>query len=192
MTRQFLIALSLVAGLALSAPAHAAEYLIDSAKAHASVNFRIKHLGFSWLTGRFDNFSGTFSFDETNPEASSISVEIDTASVNTNHAPRDNHIRSADFLDVEFFPTATFVSTSATVTGEGKGVVTGNLTLHGVTREIAIDVEYIGGGEDPWGNIRQGFAGTMSFAMPDFGIDYDLGPASRTVEMTLHVEGIRQ
>jgi len=192
MKRKLLIALSVVAGLGLSNPVAAAEYLIDSAGSHASINFRIIHLGFSWLTGRFDTFSGAFNFEEGNPGNSTITVKIDTASVNSNHGKRDNHLRSADFLDVASFPTATFVSTSASTTGERTGIVKGNLTLHGVTREIAIDVEYIGGGNDPWGNFRQGFAGTTSFALADFGIDYDLGPASRIVEMSLHVEGIRQ
>jgi len=107
MIRHFLIALCLIAGLAPSAPAQPAEYLIDSVKAHAAANFCIKHLGFNWQTGRFDNLSGSFSFDEANPRASSIFVKIDTASVNTNHARRNNHIRSADFLDLEFSPAAT-------------------------------------------------------------------------------------
>lgn len=192
MIRYLLIVSTVVVALGLPAPLRAAEYLIDSGSSHASINFRVKHLGFSWLTGRFDTFAGSFNFDEADPAASSISVTIDTASVNSNHAKRDNHLRSPDFLDVEFFPEATFQSTSASVTGDGKGVVKGDLTLHGETREIAIDVEYIGGGNDPWGGYRVGFAGTTSFALADFGIDYDLGPASRIVEMSLHVEGIRQ
>jgi polyisoprenoid-binding protein YceI len=110
------------------------------------------------------------------------------------HQPRarDNHIRSADLLDVEFFPTATFESMGITVTGDGTRIIKGSLTLHGVTQEVTIYAGYIGGGKDPWGNVRRGFAGTMSFAMPDFGINCDLGPASRTVEMKLHIEGISQ
>jgi len=170
----------------------AADYVVDTKGAHASINFRVKHLGYSWLTGRFDTFSGEFSFDPAKPEAAKISIEIDTASVNSNHAKRDKHLRSADFLDVDKFPKATFLSTSAQKTGDNKGVVKGNLTLHGVTKEIAIDVEYIGGGKDPWGGYREGFAGTVSFPMADFGIDYDLGPASRIVELDLHVEGKRK
>ena len=93
-------------------PATAADYVIDTKNAHASITFRIKHLGFSWLTGRFDKFSGNFSFDDKNPDASKVKVEIDTASVDTNHAERDKHLRAADLLDTDEFPTATFESTS--------------------------------------------------------------------------------
>lgn len=118
----------------LAGTANAADYIIDTKGAHASINFRVKHLGFSWLTGRFDTFSGTFSFDPKNPAASKISLEIDTASVNSNHAKRDKHIRNADFLEVDKYPKATFVSTSRKVTGERTGIVKGNLTLRGITK----------------------------------------------------------
>ena len=93
--------------LALSAPVSAADYEIDSKGAHASINFRIKHLGFSWLSGRFDTFTGTFTYDDKAPAASAVKVEIDTASVNSNQAERDKHLRSPDFLDVAKFPKAT-------------------------------------------------------------------------------------
>ena len=99
------------AAMALAAPASAADYVIDTKGGHASINFKIPHLGFSWLTGRFDTFSGTFTYDDKKPEASKVSVEIDTTSLNSNHAERDKHLRSADFLDAAKFPKATFVST---------------------------------------------------------------------------------
>lgn len=173
-------------------PLQAANYAIDVKGAHASINFRVKHLGFSWLTGRFDKFSGNFAFDETKPEASSIAVEIDTTSVNSNHAARDKHLRSADFLHVDKFPKASFKSKTVKVTGDKTAVVTGDLTFLGVTKEIAIDVSYIGGGKDPWGGFRQGFEGKTQFRMADFGVKKSLGPASEIVELTLQVEGIRQ
>ena len=169
----------------------AADYVIDSKGAHASINFRIKHLGYSWLTGRFDKFSGNFSFDENAPADSKVKVTIDTASVNTNHAERDKHIRSGDFLEVTKFPKASFESTSMKVTGKS-AVMNGNLTLHGVTRNIAINVDYIGGGKDPWGGFRQGFSGTAKITLADYGINYNLGPDAKELELTLHVEGIRQ
>jgi len=179
--------------LALSQPAAAADYVIDTKNAHASINFRISHLGFSWLVGRFNRFSGTFSFDDTNPAASKVKVEIDAQSVDTNHAERDKHIRKPDFLDVAKYPTATFESTAVKITGEGKATILGSLTLHGVTKEIAIEAERVGGGNDPWGGVRAGFAGTTTLSLADFGIDFShLGPASKEVELTLNVEGIRQ
>ncbi len=188
--------LTLATGLALTVlpviPAHAADYVIDKKGQHASINFRVKHLGFSWLVGRFDTFDGTFSFDNAKPEASKVKVSIDTASVNSNHAERDKHLRSADFLDVAAFPTATFESTSVTPKGEGKAAIAGKLTLHGVTKDITLDADYIGGGDDPWGGQRQGFSGKTTLNLADFGIKKDLGPASKTVELTLEVEGVKQ
>ncbi|MHC8509905.1 MAG: YceI family protein [Rhodospirillales bacterium] len=190
MIRRFIFAAALM--FAAAPPAAAADYVIDFEGAHASINFRVQHLGYSWLTGRFDKFSGAFSFDAAKPEAASIAVDIDTASVSSNHARRDNHLRSPDFLDVKKYPKASFKSTSVKVTGAKTGQMTGDLTLHGVTKPIVIDVEFIGEGSDPWGGHRAGFSGKTSFTMADFGIDYDLGPASRTVEMDLHVEGVRR
>ncbi len=185
------VSLALMAAV-LSAPAaRAAEYVIDTAKAHASINFRIKHLGFSWLTGRFDTFNGTFSFDEANPEASKVKVEIDTGSVNSNHAERDKHLRSKDFLDSASFPKATFESTSVKMDGD-TAKITGNLTLRGVTKEVTIDATRVGGGPDPWKQYREGFTGTTSLKLKDFGIDFNLGPASEVVELGLEVEGVRQ
>jgi len=182
-----------VFGLTISASgsARAADYVIDTKGTHASINFRIKHLGYSWLTGRFDKFSGNFSFDEKAPADTKIKVEIDTASINSNNATRDKHIRSGDFLDVAKFPKASFESTSLEVTGKS-AVVHGKLTLHGVTRDIAIKADHVGGGKDPWGGFRQGFVGTTKISLADFGINYNLGPASKELELDLNIEGIRQ
>lgn len=182
----------LAASIVLVAPASAADYAFDIKGAHASINFRVKHLGFSWLAGRFDTFNGNFSYDEKAPEKSSVSVEIDTASVNSNHAERDKHLRSADFLDVAKFPKATFVSKSVTPKAGGKATIVGDLTLRGVTKEVAIEATAIGGGADPWGGVRQGFEGVTSFKLADFGVPKDLGPASKDVELMLHVEGVKK
>lgn len=171
---------------------HAADYVIDSKGAHAFIQFRIKHLGYSWLLGRFNSFNGEFSYDEKNPSASSIVVNIDPASIDSNHAERDKHLRDKDFLDVKKYPEARFVSTSFKETGNGKAELTGNLTLRDVTRPVTIDVEHIGHGKDPWGGYRRGFAGTTRIVLKDFNINYDLGPASREVELFLSIEGIRK
>ncbi len=188
-----LIAGAILAGATLSAPAlYAADYAIDTKGAHASINFRVSHLGYSWLEGRFNEFDGQFSFDEANPAASKVTVNINTSSVDSNHAERDKHIRSDDFLDVEKFPKATFESTAFNMNGDGTALMTGNLTLHGVTQPVEIAVSKIGEGDDPWGGYRAGFSGSTEFKMKDFGITKNLGPASETVYMELHVEGIRQ
>jgi polyisoprenoid-binding protein YceI len=178
--------------IAMSAPNAAAEYVIDTKGGHASINFRVQHLGFSWLTGRFDTFSGTFRYDDKNPSTSGISVTIDTTSVNSNHAERDKHLRGADFLDVARFPQATFVSRSVTPDGNGKAVIAGDFTLRGITRPVVITAAYIGGGADPWGGFRQGFTGKTELALSEFGIVRELGPAAKTVELEFHVEGVRK
>ncbi len=186
-------ALALAAALALPALAPAADYAIDTKGAHAFIQFRIQHLGYSWLYGRFNTFDGTFSYDAKDPAASKVDVTIDTASIDSNHAERDKHLRSDDFLDVEKYPQARFVSTGFTDKGDGTATLSGDFTLHGVTKPIVIDVSKVGEGEDPWGGYRAGFSGTTTIKLADFGITKkNLGPASQEVELTLSVEGIRQ
>ncbi|MCB1869757.1 MAG: YceI family protein [Gammaproteobacteria bacterium] len=189
--RQFMPLIA-AAGIALSAPLSAEEYLIDTQGAHAFVQFKISHLGYSWVIGRFNDFRGSFSYYEQNPAASKVSVTINTASVDSNHAERDKHLRSADFLEVNSFGTATFTSTSFEEQGNGKALLKGDLTLHGVTMPVTIDVTHIGAGKDPWGGYRRGFEGTTRLGLKDFGIPKDLGPASQEVEIFLSIEGIRQ
>ncbi len=173
-------------------PAKAADYVIDTKGAHAFIQFKIKHLGYSWLLGRFNTFDGSFSYDEKNPSAAKIVVNIDPASIDSNHAERDKHLRDKDFLHVKKYPKAKFVSTSFKETGNGNAILKGDFTLRGVTRSITIDVKHVGHGRDPWGGYRRGFEGKTSFALKDFGIDYNLGPASKEVELFLSVEGIRK
>lgn len=166
------------------------DYTIDTA--HTSIQFKIAHLGYSWLYGRFNTFDGEFSYDEKNPAAAEVSVSIDTASVYSNHAERDKHLRGDDFLDVKKYPQATFVSTGFTDNGSGTGILQGNFTLHGVTKPLSIDVKQVGAGKDPWGGYRRGFEGTTRLALKDYDIDFDLGPASTEVELIINVEGIRK
>ncbi len=183
----------LIAGLTFGSTAVMADdYVIDTKGAHASIKFRVQHLGYSWLYGRFNEFSGNFSYDEKQPDKSSVEVTIKTSSVDSNHAERDKHLRSDDFLNVAKYPEAKFISTGYTQGKDGTGVLKGNLTLNGVTKPLEIDVEFIGTGNDPWGGYRVGFEGTTRFAMADFGIVKDLGPKSKDVEMILSVEGIKQ
>lgn len=192
MISKTLIGLGLAAILSIPGLSSAEEYLIDTPKAHASIQFRVKHLGISWLYGRFNDFAGRFSYDEKNPAASRVEVVVKTASLDSNHAERDKHLRSADFLDVAKYPEARFVSTAFKDSGSGQAVLEGNLSLHGVTRPLSIAVAATGQGADPWGGYRRGFLGTTSLKLADFGINFDLGPATREVELTLSVEGIRQ
>lgn len=192
MNAQTLKALTLTAALAMPAMAVAENYTIDTEGAHAFIQFRIQHLGYSWLYGRFNDFAGRFTYDVDDPSKSYTEVVIKTASLDSNHAERDKHLRGDEFLDVDKHPEARFVSTAYEEHGDGKATLQGELTLHGVTRPVTIAVESIGHGPDPWGGYRRGFHGTTILKLKDFGIDYDLGPASTTVELILSVEGIRR
>lgn len=168
------------------------EYIIDTEGMHASIQFRIKHLGYSWLYGRFNDFSGKFTYNPTKPEDATTEVVIKTGSVDTNQAERDKNLRSEAFLDAEKFPEATFTSTTYIPGADGKGKLEGELTLRGITKPLTIEVEETGAGNDPWGGYRRGFTGTTTFALKDFGIEKDLGVDSEAVEMTLAIEGVRQ
>ena len=170
---------------ALSPSVEAADYEIDPA--HSFVEFRIQHLGYSWLYGRFNDIKGEFSYDEAKTASSRFSVEIGTASVDSNHAERDKHLRSSDFLNVAKFPKALFKSKAF----DGVKLV-GELTLHGVTKEIVIDVKKVGEGKDPWGGYRAGFIGTTKLDRSDFGISYNLGPSGNVMDFELGLEGIRK
>lgn len=185
--RKLLMTMALVASSAMT-PALAANYNIDDKGAHASINFKANHLGFSVLTGRFNKFSGAFTYDQKNIEASTVKVNIDTSSFDSNHAERDKHVRSDDFLDVSKYAQATFTSTKVEDKGNGKLAIIGDLTLHGMTKSLVINAVKIGEGDDPWGGYRLGFSGTTQISMKDFGFKMDMG----MVELELYIEGIRQ
>lgn len=167
----------------------AEKYQIDPL--HSFIQFSILHLGYSVLKGQFNKLNGSFEYDEDNPGSSSIAVEVDTASVDSNHAERDKHLRSKDFLEIGRFPKASFKSTSFKMEGDS-GLLKGDLTLHGVTRQITMNVEQIGAGDDPWGGFRRGFKGSTTLLRSDYGIDYNLGPKSTSLELHVFIEGIRQ
>lgn len=188
-----LVVLALSTAGLLSLPALADDYTIDTKGAHASINFAIKHLGYSVLTGRFDTFSGDFSYDPAKLEASTINVTIDTNSVNSNHAERDKHLRSKDFLNVEKFPESKFVSKKIVVGADKTSFdIVGDFTLNGVTKSITIAAKKVGEGKDPWGGYRAGFEGTTELTLKDFNIVFPLGPASETVKLSLNVEGVKK
>ncbi|WP_223786865.1 YceI family protein [Marinicella meishanensis] len=184
--------LLLIALLGLSGAAAADRYVVDTKGAHAFVQFKISHLGFSWLYGRFDSFSGEFNFDENDPSAARIQMTVDTNSVNSNHTARDKHLRSDDFLNVAAHPTATFVSKSFSPASDGHGTMTGDLTLNGVTQEIELDVKFIGAGKDPWGGERRGYEATTELSLSDFKLKKSVDGAYEQLWLTVSVEGIKQ
>jgi len=191
MLKKSVLGLAAAAMLMSAGSAVAADYKIDKEGQHAFVQFRIQHLGYSWIYGTFKDFDGSFTFDEKDPSADKVNVTINTNSVDTNHAERDKHLRSADFLNTAKFAQATFVSTSVKKDGDDLDIA-GNLTLNGVTKPVTLEAKLLGQGKDPWGGYRAGFEAEGKIALKDFNITKDLGPASQEVELIISLEGVRQ
>ena len=187
-----LLALGTLSASMLPSFAFANDYKIDTKGAHAAIQFKIKHLGYSWLLGRFNTFDGDFSYDKAKPNASEIALTIATSSLDSNHAERDKHLKGDDFLAVKTFPKSTFKSKSIQFSDDNTAKVTGDFTLKGVTKTLSFDIAKVGEGKDPWGGYRVGFEGKVNLKLSDFDITYNLGPASTHVEMSLYIEGIKQ
>lgn len=160
-------ALTLLAG-----SAQAAEWTID--QAHTNVGFKVRHLMVTNVQGAFNKVEGKLAIDEKDITKSTLNVTVDLASVNTANQKRDDHLRSGDFFDVEKYPTMTFVSKKVKKAGKGQLKVTGDLTLHGVTKEVTLDVE---GPSDevkgPWGSWHTGFSATGKINRTDFGLTWN-------------------
>ncbi|QTQ38639.1 Lipid/polyisoprenoid-binding protein, YceI-like [Aromatoleum petrolei] len=168
----------------------AGDYVIDVA--HSHVYFFISHLGVSRFMGRFDDIKGTFVIGQK-PAESAVSATVPVVSVNTKHQKLEDHLKSADFFDVAQFPTMTFESTRVNWNNRGEGVLSGNLTIHGVTKPVDFNLKLTGAGKGPRGDTRAGFEGTTTIKRSDFGMTYGLPRVvGDTVEIALSVEGIRQ
>lgn len=184
------------AGLMLAASAQSAgaaeKYQLDPA--HASVLFGVSHLGFSKTFGRFNTIEGVFDLDPASPEKSSVEVTIDAASLDTNHAKRDEHLRGKDFFNVAEFPKLTYKSTSVKLTGEKTAVVTGDLTLHGVTKPVPLEVTLVNQGPNPMDKTRivAGFSARGTLKRSDFGMGYAAPVLGDDVEIIIEVDAIKQ
>lgn len=180
--------LLLAALLALATPALASTpYVIDPT--HTQVEFTYSHFGFSNITGRFDTVESEFSFDPANPANSRVKVTLPVASISTGVEKLDQHLLAADFFDAEKFPTATFESTGVTAAGEGKLAVAGNLTIHGVTRPVVLDVTINKLGEHPMRKVpAAGFDGRVVIKRSDFGIGNYAPAVSDEVTIEITVE----
>ena len=140
---------------------------------HSGVHFIVRHMVVSKVRGVFGQFSGTIDYDPENVERSRVAVDIDAASIDTREPKRDAHLRSADFFDVENFPKLTFQSTGVKRTRDDTLAVTGDLTIHGVTRPVTLDVDQLGGGKDPWGNQRLVWSARTEINRKDFGLNWN-------------------
>lgn len=168
MKRMFAM-ISTIVAVSLPALAFAATWNIDPE--HSNVGFKVRHLMVSNVKGSFEKNSGVVDINDKDITKSKVEVTIDTASINTSVQKRDEHLRSADFFDVATYPTITFVSKKVAKAGKEKLKVTGDLTLHGVTKEVVLDVEGPSKeSKDPWGNLRRGASATTKINRKDFGL----------------------
>jgi len=175
----------------MTASAFAAPYAIDPS--HTDVGFSIKHLMISNVKGRFKKFSGTFDFDPSKNQLNNISVEIETASLDTNEADRDKHLRSNDFFGVEKYPKITFKSDKIEYSGDKPVKAIGNLKIRDKSRTVTLDLDYRGSITDAWGNNKLAFAVTTKIDRKEFGMTWnkalDKGGVTVGDEVSISIEG---
>ena len=172
-------------------------YQIDPA--HSAAQFKVRHMMIANVKGEFDKVSGTVNFDPANPSASTVEATIEVASISTRDEQRDAHLKSADFFDVEKFPTITFKSKKVTATGSDSFTVVGDLAIHGVTKEVELKVEELTEeAKDPWGNLRRGAEAKTRIKRKDFGMTFNMAldtggfVVGEDVDITIDVELIHQ
>lgn len=194
--RKIFVTMTLAAFVLVAAlPVQAADYNIDTS--HSSVTFQIKHLAISKVKGAFHDFTGSFSYDPAKPEASSAVVVIQMASVDTGNEKRDDHLRNPDFFEVDTYPNMTFKSTSVKMKNDEEGQVTGNLTMHGVTKPVTLDLEINGMITDPWGNERVGASLSGEINRKDWGLTWSKAMetgglvVANEVKISIELEGVK-
>ncbi|MCB1562572.1 MAG: polyisoprenoid-binding protein [Alphaproteobacteria bacterium] len=184
----------LVMGLSLGLPgtAHAQIETYSFDKAHTQILFFVNHLGFSNSQGEFLDFDGTFTFDRGEPEKSSVDVTIQTNSIDMDDEKWDTHMKSADFFNVEHFPTMHFKSTSIVLTGEDTADITGDMTILGVTKPVTLSTKLNKAGPHPFGSkYMAGLSASAHIKRSDFGMNYGLPMVGDDVEIRIEVEGVR-
>ncbi|MGA1858933.1 YceI family protein [Azospirillum sp. 11R-A] len=192
--KKTLFAAALFAATAVGAvsPAFAApvSYKIDPA--HTAVAFIVNHVGFSNVIGRFNTVGGDISFDKDAVEKSTVSVTIDTTSVDTNHAKRDEHLRSPDFFNAKEFPKMTFKSTKIEKTGDKTGKLHGELTMLGVTKPVVLDVTFNKDGVSPASKLETaGFSARGTVKRTDFGMKYGAPAIGDDIQLLIEIEAVK-
>ncbi|HIJ80893.1 MAG TPA: polyisoprenoid-binding protein [Desulfuromonadales bacterium] len=195
--KRIIVSISTIIALALPSFATASTWTIDPD--HSNVGFKVRHLMVSNVKGSFEKHTGTVEIDDKDLTKSKVEISIDTNSITTNVQKRDEHLRGADFFDVVKFPTMTFVSKKVIKAGKDKLKVTGDLTLHGVTRQVVLDVEGPSKeSKDPWGSIRRGATATTKINRKDYGLVWNAAletggvVVGEEVTITLEIEMIRK
>jgi polyisoprenoid-binding protein YceI len=183
-----IIALTLLAALTAAAQD---TWTIDPN--HTSAQFSVRHLGVSTVRGAFTKVSGTVQYDPANPAKTAIQATIDVASVDTRVEMRDNDLRSANYFDVAKYPTITFQSKRVEAAGAGKLKVIGDLTIHGTTKEVVLDVDGPSPQmKDPWGNQRVGASATTKVNRMDFGVSGGKGAVGEEISITIDIEATKK
>lgn len=165
---------------------------------HSHIGFSVKHMMIATVRGQFQTYTGTLELNTEDITKSVITGEIDVASINTREPQRDDHLRSADFFDAATYPTISFKSTKIEQVDGNEYRITGDITIHGVTKEIVLDAEYAGIHKDPWGNTRTGFTATGSLNRKDFGLNWNAALETggvlvgEKVKIELEVEAVLQ
>jgi len=167
-------------------------YVLDPS--HTSIVFGINHLGYSFTYGRFNKVSGGFVWNNANPATGQFQLAIDAASIDTNDMKRDEHLRGPDFFNAKQFPHISFQSASITPQRDapGKFSVNGNLTIHGVTRQVTLPLRKLGEGDGPFGNYRCGFICQTSVKRSEYGMTSMIPDIGDEVALTICFEGLRQ
>lgn len=164
--------------------------------AHSSADFTVRHMMVTNVRGSFGNLSGTINFDPENIGASSVEATIDVATINTGVEDRDNHLRSADFFEVEKYPNITFKSTDVQVTGDNSAKITGDLTIRDVTNPVVLDVDFLGQGGSPFGDTRAGFEATTKIDREAFGLTWNQALETggvlvgKDIKVSLDIQGV--
>ncbi len=171
-TRSLLSGLGLAVAAALATPAAASSWTLDSE--HSTVGFAVRHMMVTDQKGAFDTFKGEIEIDDKDITKSKVKVEIDASSINTKSKKRDDHLKSPDFFDTAKFPTITFTSTKVEAVKGGGLKVTGDLSMHGVTKSVTLDVAPLSAElKDPWGGLHRGTTATATLNREDFGLAWN-------------------
>ena len=165
---------------------------------HSTIGFVSRHAMVAKVRGGFSDFTGTLTLDGADPAKSSASLTIVASSFSTNNAERDAHVKSADFLDVDQFPTLSFTSKAVTPKGDDEFIVTGDLTIHGVTKSVDVKCEFLGTSQDPWGGTRIGFEGKAEISRKEFGLVWNVALetggvlVSDSIKLEMDVEAVKK
>lgn len=167
-------------------------------RSHSQITFSVRHMMISNVHGRFEEFSGTVDFNEQDPALSTVSVEIDAASINTREPQRDTHLTSPDFLNAAEFPKLTFRSTRVELVGDAHARLHGDLTIRGLSRPVTLDVEYAGTAKSPWGTTSAGFSASTRINRKDWDLNWNVALETGgilvgdTININIELEIVKQ